>query len=213
MFSGIGEQKMKNITVKRAEKRIFFACLITVLAAGIISAQEDTSGSVREQIVLPATGQTIGSIQTSFTARNWDVWFNKKVIETQAYSKLLEAAQKKYPGMAPDSVWLDVRDIVWAEGKKINEMNREIAASGRIIQVPVDEAVADVVQASFTALSWDSWFNRSAIKTQAYIRLLEAAQQRNPGMVDIEDIVWTSGRMVDFQNKEIIAIGKVVKVN
>jgi hypothetical protein len=188
---------MKNVMIKPAGKKVFFACLAVVLAAGFLPAQEQENGTT--------PGQTIGTVQTSFTGRDWDVWFNKKVIETQAYSKLLEAAQQKYPGV------VDVRDIVWAGGKKINEMNREIAASGRIVQMSSDEKAADVVQVNFIALSWDSWFNRSAVKTQAYIRLLEAAQQRNPGMVNIEDIVWTSGRMVGYQNKEIIAIGKVIR--
>jgi hypothetical protein len=43
---------------------------------------------------------------------------------------------------------------------------------------------------------------------------LEAAQQKYPGtsieVIDVHDIVWITGRMVDHQNKEIIATGKVV---
>jgi hypothetical protein len=180
---------MKNVTISSAGKKIFFACLTAVLAAGSIPAQE----------------QTIGTMQASFTARDWDVWFNKDVITTQAYGYLLEAAQQKYHEI------IDVRDIVWAKGKGIDELHREIIASGKIVQVSAAEAISAVVQTSFTARSWDSWFNKKAINTQAYIKLLEAAGQKYPGTVDIIDIVWTSGGKVDAPNTESLATGKVVQ--
>jgi hypothetical protein len=69
------------------------------------------------------------------------------------------------------------------------------------------------VQASFPAPSWDSTFNKPAIKTQAYIKLLEAAGQKYSGNVDVQDIVWVTGKNVDQQNSEIVATGKVVWVN
>jgi hypothetical protein len=175
----------------RIGKKVFLACVAAFLAVGFIPAQE----------------QTIGTAQAFFAARDWDVLFNKDAITTQAYGKLLEAARQKYPETV-----IDVRDVIWTRGKKVDELNSEIAATGKIVQVPAEDAVAGLVQVSFTALSWDSWFNKNAVKTQAYIRLLEAAQQKYPGTIDVCDIVWITGRMVDHQNKEIIATGKVVQV-
>jgi hypothetical protein len=173
-------------------KNGFLACFVVVLTAGTIPAQE----------------QTIGTAQVFFTARDWDALLNKDAITTQAYGNLLEAARKKYPETV-----IDVRDVIWTRGKKVDNLNSEIAATGKIVQVSADDAVAGLVQVSFTALSWDSWFNKNVIKTQAYIRLLEAAQQKHPGLIDIRDIVWITGKMVSNQNKEIIATGKVVQVN
>jgi hypothetical protein len=156
---------------------------------------------------LPAEEAANGVVHTSFVARSWDSLFNKKNIATQAYIKLLEAAQQKYPGT------IDVYDIVWVKSSNIDGQNTEIFATGKTTQVSADEAVNGIVQTNFAAQSWDSMFNKPAIKTQAYIKLLEAAQQKYPGMVDIKDIVWITGRMVDHQNKEIIATGKVVQVD
>jgi hypothetical protein len=173
-------------------KKVFLACVAAFLAVGFVPAQE----------------QTIGTVQTFFAARDWDALFNKDAITTQAYGRLLETARQKYPETV-----VDIRDIIWTRSKKIDELNREIAATGKIVQVPAEDAVAGLVQTSFTARSWDSWFNKNAIKTQAYIRLLEAAQQKYPGtsrgVIDVRDIVWITGRMVDHKNKEIIATGKV----
>ncbi|GHU95133.1 hypothetical protein FACS189479_08490 [Spirochaetia bacterium] len=180
---------MKKVTVNRAGKKVFLACLAAFLAAGIVSAQE------------PA----IGTVQTSFTAQNWDALFNKKVVDTKAYSTLLEAAQQKYGGA------VNIRDIVWTKGKGLAPQNSEILASGKIVQLPAEEAANSVVRTIFAASIWDTGFNKKAVATQAYIRLLEAAQEKYPGTVDIQDIVWkTSGKAGD-QNREIFATGTAIQ--
>ena len=78
-------------------------------------------------------GETvIGTIQTSFVAR--DLWFSKdKIINTQAYIKLLEAAVRKYPGN------IDVRDIVWVTGRTIDRLNVEVAATATVISLDQNE--------------------------------------------------------------------------
>ncbi|GHV90390.1 hypothetical protein AGMMS50268_08930 [Spirochaetia bacterium] len=180
---------MKKVTVNWAGKKVFFVCLAAILAAGIVSAQE----------------QTIGTVQTSFTAQHWDALFNKKVVDTKAYSTLLEAAQQKY------GATVDVRDIVWTKGQGLDAQNSEILASGKIMQIPAEEAANNVVRTTFAASIWDTMFNKKAVTTQAYIRLLDAAQQKHPGTVDIQNIVWkTSGKAGD-QNREIFATGAAIQ--
>ncbi|GHV73987.1 hypothetical protein AGMMS49940_12890 [Spirochaetia bacterium] len=181
---------VKKVIINCAGKRIFLAFLTVVLVTGIVPAQE----------------QTIGTVQTSFVARTWDSWFNKDAIKTQAYIRLMEAARQKYPGT------VDVHEIVWTRGKSVDELNREIIATGKIIQVPAEEADIGMVQTSFIAQSWDSWFNKEAVKTHAYIKLLEAAGQRYSGSIEIKDIVWVIVKSEGRQNTEIIAAGKVVQV-
>jgi hypothetical protein len=74
----------------------------------------------------------IGTIQTTFAAR--DSWLSKdKIINTQAYIKLLEAAAQKYPGR------IDVRDIMWVTGRKTGPLDVEVAAIAKVIRVDYDE--------------------------------------------------------------------------
>jgi hypothetical protein len=150
---------MKKVT-GNAGKRIFLACLAAVLTIGFVSAQEPV----------------IGTVQTSFVAGGWAAAFNKDAIAAQAYSRLLDAAQQKYEGTKYHGT-VDVRDVVWAKGKTVDGQNREITATGKIVQLSAEEAANGVVQTSFTARSWDSLFNKKNIEKQAYIKLLEAAQQ------------------------------------
>jgi hypothetical protein len=179
-----------------------------VWASGkLVDGQKREITATGKIVQLSAEEAANGVVQTSFVARGWDSLFNKKNITTQAYIKLLEAAQQRYPGT------VDIYDIVWKKSNSVDGQNTEIFATGKAIQASVDEAVNGVVQTSFAAQSWDSVFNKPAIKTQAYIRLLEAAQQKYPGAVDIKDIVWAAGKSEDSQNTEIVATGKVVQVN
>jgi hypothetical protein len=181
---------MKKLT-GNAKKKVFLTCLAAALTAGVVSAEEPV----------------IGTAQISFVVAGWDATFNKDAITIQAYSRLLDAAQQKYPGT------VDVRDVVWASGKKVGELNREITATGKIVQLSEEEATSGVVLTSFVARAWDSLFNKKNIETQAYIKLLEAAQQKYPGAVDITDIVWVISRSVDPQNSEIVASGKVIQAD
>lgn len=74
----------------------------------------------------------IGTIQTTFTAR--DTWLVKnKSINTQAYIKLLEAAVQKYPGN------IDIRDIVWVTGRTMGPGNTEVSATAKVIGVNNNE--------------------------------------------------------------------------
>jgi hypothetical protein len=86
-------------------------------------------------------------------ARGWDSLFNKKNIKTQAYIKLLEAAQQKYPET------IDVYDIVWKKSSTDGQ-NTEIFATGKTTQVSAEP------KADFSAKSGEVILNKSAIKTQ-----------------------------------------------
>lgn len=77
------------------------------------------------------------------------------------------------------------------------------------------ETVIGTTQVSFNVRS--SFFTmkkvRDAINTEAYIKLLEAAERKYPNSnIDIRDIVWVTGRQVDPQNTEIVAAGKVIQI-
>jgi hypothetical protein len=195
MFFSFGGNVMKSVT-GNAGTTIFLACLAATLTAGVVSAQEPI----------------IGTVQTSFVVTGWDSVFNKKAVNTQARIRLLGTAQEKYPGT------IDITDIVWVSGKSEDNQNKEIVATGKVVQVSAEESGAGsarigMVQTSFAGTAWDSLFNKKAINTQAYIRLLEAAKQKYPDAVDITDIIWVTGKSVDHQNTEIVASGKVIQAN
>jgi hypothetical protein len=86
------------------------------------------------------------------------------------------------------------------------------ASTGQFMPLASGEKVLGTAQASF--VSRNTLNSRNAINTQAYIKLLEAAQRQysSNGMVDIRDVIWASGRSVDAQNTEYTATGKVVQV-
>jgi hypothetical protein len=85
------------------------------------------------------------------------------------------------------------------------------ASTGQFMPRSAQEQVIGNVQTSFEAQ--DTWFTKNAINTQAYIKLLEAAGRKYPGNIEVRDIVWTTGKTVDGQNKEIAATAKVVQIN
>ncbi|GMO56553.1 MAG: hypothetical protein Ta2A_01860 [Treponemataceae bacterium] len=171
-------------------KKAFLSFLAAALVASVVSAEEPV----------------IGSVQTGFIVRDWDATFKKGAIASQAYSMLLSDAQEKYAGT------VDVRDIVWAKGKRVDHQNREIVASGKIVSVSAEKSAHSMIQTSFVASSWDSLFNKKNIEAQAYIKLLEAGQKKHPGTVDVSDIVWKTSRTVDNQNTEIFATGKITRL-
>jgi hypothetical protein len=86
------------------------------------------------------------------------------------------------------------------------------ATTGSFMPLASEETVLGTVQATFTVRNTPG--GRGAINTQAYIRLLEAAERRysGSGLLDIRDIVWASGRSVNNHNTEYVATGKVVKL-
>ena len=88
-------------------------------------------------------------------------------------------------------------------------------STGQYMPLSEDETVIGTVQAIFVVRS--SMFSlkstKDAVNKQAYIQLLEAASKKYPGNNDIRDIVWVTGRVVDPQNTEISATGKVIQAN
>jgi hypothetical protein len=91
-------------------------------------------------------------------------------------------------------------------------MTVSCASTGSFMPISPGETVIGTVQASFTARNTVN--GRDAINTQAYIKLLEAAQGRygRDTAIDIRDIVWVSGQAADDQNTEYSATGKVVQI-
>ena len=97
-----------------------------------IMALQASCASVGEHMPMASDENVIGTIQTTFTAR--DTWLIKnKAIDTQAYIKLLEAAVIKYPGN------IDIRDIVWVTGRTMGSGNTEVSATAKVIRVNDDE--------------------------------------------------------------------------
>jgi hypothetical protein len=98
-------------------------------------------------------------------------------------------------------------------------MTVSCASTGNFMPLASDETVIGTVQATFVARN--TLNGRDALNTQAYITLLEAAQQqysRNdqggvPIVIDIRDIVWVAGREVDAQNREYAVTGKVIQAD
>jgi len=89
------------------------------------------------------------------------------------------------------------------------------STTGEYLPLSKDETVIGTAQASFIVRS--SFFSmkkvRDAINTEAYIKLLDAAERKYPNSgIDIRDIVWVTGRQVDPQNTEIAAAGKVIQI-
>jgi hypothetical protein len=83
------------------------------------------------------------------------------------------------------------------------------ASMGQYVPMSRNETSIGTVQVSFEAK--DTWFTRKAVNTLAYIKLLEKAQPRYPGTIEIRDIVWVAGRKTAPETSEISATGKVVR--
>jgi hypothetical protein len=104
---------------------LLFTAYITVLS--FISCS-----TIGQYLPLSPNEQVIGTIQTSFIAR--DSWIIKKeTMNSQAYIKLLEAAAQKYPGE------IDIRDIVWVTGRKIGQLDTEVSAIAKVIRIEFNE--------------------------------------------------------------------------
>lgn len=88
------------------------------------------------------------------------------------------------------------------------------ASTGNFMPLASGEKVIGTVQASFTVYNSLN-ANRDIINTHAYIKLLEAAQEKYGGdtIIDIRDIVWVSVKdVVTLVDTEYSATGKVVQV-
>ena len=106
--------------------------LIVVLMAFMIAGSITSCASTGEYKPLSNNETVIGTVQTTFVVRS-SFFSMKKVrdaINTEAYIKLLEAAERKYTGN------IDIRDIVWVTGRQIDKDpgSTEIFAAGKVIQ-------------------------------------------------------------------------------
>jgi hypothetical protein len=95
--------------------------------AGLMVGLLVSCASTGQFLPSAAQEQVIGNVQTAFETHV--TWFNNNAINTQAYIRLLETAGKNYSGN------IDVRDIVWVTGKAVDGQNKEIVATGKVIEV------------------------------------------------------------------------------
>ena len=109
-----------------------FKQTVPLILAGITIALISSCASVGQFMPIAPEENVIGTIQTTFAAR--DSWFSKKeTIDTQAYIKLLGTAAQKYPGT------IDVRDIVWVTGRAIGPRDTEVSATAKVIRMGQNE--------------------------------------------------------------------------
>ncbi|GHU98567.1 hypothetical protein FACS189483_06760 [Spirochaetia bacterium] len=102
-----------------------------IMGVGLLLASLSVSCASTGNFMPLSQGETVvGTVQASFVARN--TLNGRDAINTQAYIKLLEAAQGKYG----QSTAIDIRDIVWVSGKNVDNQNTEYSATGKVVQVP-----------------------------------------------------------------------------
>jgi hypothetical protein len=91
------------------------------------------------------------------------------------------------------------------------------ATSGRYMPLSNNETVTGTAQATFMVRNtlFSTKSASDAVNTQAYIKLMEAAEKKYSGSIDVRDIEWVkTGRLsADNHYAEISATGKVVQVN
>ena len=108
--------------------------LLAVLLLSVFASSCSTTG---EYMPLANDEIIIGTVQTTFEVKS-SFFFIKSVknsINTEAYIKLLETGERKYPGS------IDIRDIVWVTGKQdyTNPTITEIYATAKVIRVGAEE--------------------------------------------------------------------------
>jgi hypothetical protein len=109
--------------------------LLTAITVALLVATMTVSCASTGSFMPIAQGETvIGTVQADFVARN--TLKGRDAINTQAYIKLLEAAQERYSQAAGQDTAIDIRDIVWVSGQAADNMNTEYSATGKVIQVP-----------------------------------------------------------------------------
>ena len=117
-------------TVKKISiVRIF--TIVTVVLLGIFAASCSTTG---EYLPLSDDDVVIGTVQETLLVQS-TFFFMKRVRDTinmEAYIKLQEAADKKYPGSN-----IDIRGIVWVTGRNDyrDPALTEVFVSGKVIRV------------------------------------------------------------------------------
>jgi hypothetical protein len=103
--------------------------VLTIMAIGFLASCASTGNFMP----LAPNEMVIGTVQATFVARN--TLNGRDALNTQAYIKLLEAAQHQYSRNDQGGVPVDIRDIVWVSGKEVDSMNKEYAVTGKVIRV------------------------------------------------------------------------------
>jgi phage terminase large subunit-like protein len=111
---------------------------IYVLAALLPITLAVSCSTTGEYMPLKDGETVIGTVQETLIVRS--TFFNMKKVQdgvnTEAYIKLLEAAERKYPKSN-----IDMRDIVWVTGEKTaDNMNTKIFVTGKVIRIGPEEA-------------------------------------------------------------------------
>jgi len=100
-------------------KKIWF--IVLLITVGLLSSCATTG----QYMPLGSGDTVIGTVQISFTVRN--TINGRDALNILSYAKLLEMAQLQYP--------VDVKDIMWASGQKIDNLNTEYSATGKVIKI------------------------------------------------------------------------------
>jgi hypothetical protein len=103
--------------------------VLTVMAIGFLASCASTGNFMP----LAQNETVVGTVQATFVARN--TLNGRDALNTQAYIKLLEAAQQQYSRNDQGGVPVDIRDIVWVSGREVDSMNKEYAVTGKVIRV------------------------------------------------------------------------------
>jgi len=110
----------------KTKSKLTMAVLTSLIVGLAVSCA--TTG---EYMPLSDDETVIGTVQTTFVVRS--SFFTMKsvrdAINTEAYIKLLESAERKYTGNN------DIRDIVWVTGKPVDNIYTEIFATGKVIRI------------------------------------------------------------------------------
>jgi hypothetical protein len=103
--------------------------VLTALVIGLLVSCASTGNFMP----LAQNETVIGTVQATFVARN--TLNGRDALNTQAYIKLLEAAQQQYSRNDQGGVPVDIRDIVWVSGREVDGLNKEYAVTGKVIRV------------------------------------------------------------------------------
>ena len=89
------------------------------------------------------------------------------------------------------------------------------ATTGQYMPLANNETVIGTVQTTFMVRNNPTNSASDAVNTQAYIRLMEVAEQNYSGGIDLRDIEWArTGRLSpDNHYVEFTATGKVIQIN
>jgi len=98
-----------------------------VLLVSLIMGLAASCASTGQYMPLDTHDTVIGIVQISFTVRN--TINGREALNILSYAKLLEMAQLQY------GTPVDVRDIMWASGQQIDNLNTEYSATGKVIKI------------------------------------------------------------------------------